>query len=335
MTATPRNCRVLVAGEYYCDLVFSGLDGAPRLGAEDYASDLAIMPGGTYTMALALTRLGVETRWAAHFGTDLFSRFVLDAARDDGLDPAAFTLEPFPVQRVSAVFSAGSERGFISYSQPPVIPPAPAIAEAQSPEWLLQTFRYEPEWLAFMAAMRARGARIFADCRGGDFTVDTPGVRDFLALTEVFSPNLAEACTLAATDDADHAIALLAPLVPVLLVKCGPDGARLVAEGHDHRIPAPPAAVIDTVGAGDAFNAGYLFAVLGGLDPLAAARVAVLCGTLSTEATGGRGCPTLNELAAYARQSGRPLEDCLMDRIARNQRASIPREPIMTSKGTH
>ena len=310
MTAT--SAEVLVAGEYYCDLIFAGLDGIPRLGAEQYAESLAIVPGGTYTMALALTRLGVNARWAASFGNDIFSRCVLDAARQDGIDASAFTVEPMPAPRISAAFSLRGERGFISYASPPIEPPPPGIAALQSPVWLLQTFRFEAGWLEFIAGVKSRGARVFADCRHVTFSLDTPGVRKFLSLVDVFSPNAAEAMALTGSSDLDGAIAILKPLVPILAIKCGSDGARLVGDGTSIVVPAPSVSIVDTVGAGDAFNAGYLFALLHGLSHRAALQAAVLCGTLSTTAPGGRGCPTRDALADFARTCGWQLDGTVM-----------------------
>ena len=57
------NCDVLVTGEYFCDLIYAGLPEAPRLGAEYYARDLTVLPGGTYNIALALS-MGVALRGA-------------------------------------------------------------------------------------------------------------------------------------------------------------------------------------------------------------------------------------------------------------------------------
>lgn len=53
-----RAADVLLTGEYYCDLIFAGLPGVPRLGAELLARDLAVLPGGTYNIALALPGSG-------------------------------------------------------------------------------------------------------------------------------------------------------------------------------------------------------------------------------------------------------------------------------------
>ena len=58
MTATGKGpCDVLVVGEYFCDLIFSGLSDVPKPGAEFFADGLVMRPGGCYTSALALTRL--------------------------------------------------------------------------------------------------------------------------------------------------------------------------------------------------------------------------------------------------------------------------------------
>ncbi len=292
-------CEVLVAGEYFCDLVFAGLEGAPRLGSEHMAEALTIMPGGTYTMALALTRLGLDIRWANSFGNDLFSRFVREMADQDGINGAAFTLLDEPVQRVSVAYAAQGERGFISFSQPAVTPPPPAIAEAIKPIWLLQTFRFEPDWLDFVAARKAAGAKVLLDCRGGDFDLTTPGVAELIGLADIFSPNLEEACRLSGVHDAATAGERLRRLCPVVVLKCGADGARIHGAGEPISCPAPQVEVVDTVGAGDSFNAGLLLGLLRGYDLQEAVDWAVLCGSLSTIATGGRACPTVEALEVF------------------------------------
>lgn len=94
-----RSADVLVTGEYYCDLIYAGLPGVPKLGAELVARDLAVLPGGTYNIALALTRLGLDTHWACDFGSDLFSGLVLEQAARDGLSPLLFNRLDQPLRR--------------------------------------------------------------------------------------------------------------------------------------------------------------------------------------------------------------------------------------------
>ena len=103
------NYDVLVLGDYYCDLIFTGLPELPRLSADIFGTGFEMSPGGSYRTTLALMRLGLRAAWVSDFGDDFFSRFVLDSAARDGFDPAFFRQHPFPVRRVSAT-SASKKR---------------------------------------------------------------------------------------------------------------------------------------------------------------------------------------------------------------------------------
>ncbi|WDR03127.1 carbohydrate kinase family protein [Devosia algicola] len=294
------NCDVLVAGEYYCDLLFAGLDGAPQLGAEQFASGLMIAPGGTYNMALGLTRLGVDTRWVCDFGTDMFSQHVLERARRDRINSSAFTIRDYPVSRLTATFSAEGDRGFISYCDPPVMPPDRVDTGWHRPKWLLQTFRFEPAWLDFIKRMKSAGAKVFADCRGGHFSIETPAIRTFLGMADVFSPNADEARMLTGTDTVDEAIKILARFIPVVALKNGRDGVLLSVNGEVSRVEGIPVEVTDTVGAGDAFNAGYLYGALCNLSPALSAEAGNLCGAYTATVAGGSSSPEKTDLVLFA-----------------------------------
>jgi sugar/nucleoside kinase (ribokinase family) len=93
----------------------------------------------------------------------------------------------------------------------------------------------------------------------------------------------------------------LARQVPTLAVKLGPQGA--LVRQRDVVYTAPPLAVdvVDTTGAGDSFNAGFLYGFINQWSPVEALRLATVCGSLSTRAPGGTTAqPTLVE----ARQLG-------------------------------
>ena len=300
-----RSADVLLTGEYYCDLIFAGLPGVPRLGAELVASDLAVLPGGTYNIALALTRLGLDTHWAADFGSDLFSGLVLEQAARDGLSPLLFNRLDQPLRRVTSVFSSGGDRGFLTYGDGAIVPPPAGTLDKVRPTWLLQTFRFEPEWLAFMREAKVRGAKLFADCRGGDFTLETPGVREFLSLLDVFSPNEDEAVALTGMHHPAKAAAQLAELVPIVAIKRGAAGALVSDQGRWIKVAAPEVAVKDTTGAGDTFNGGFLLGLCSGRCTEEAAELAVLAGSLSVTDYGALAAPTLNALRKFAAEHGR------------------------------
>lgn len=303
---------VLVAGEYYCDLIFAGTERPPRLGDEVIAESLTVRPGGCYNMTLALTRLGIQTAWACDFGTDLFSRLALDAAAADGIDPVAFNELETSARMVTAAFSEGTERGFITYRERDVRPPDGGILVELAPAWLLQSFHYTPEWLDFMRAARRLGVRIFGDCSAGVATLETPGVRDFIALCDVFSPNEAEALALTGAVNVAAALDQLFAIGPSVVIKRGPEGASALIGGVRHDQPAPNLDVVDTVGAGDAFDAGFLAGAVRGFPAEERLRLAVACGSLSTTGPGNMAVPTQAQLAEFlARDHARYRSDAL------------------------
>jgi sugar/nucleoside kinase (ribokinase family) len=54
---------ILMAGNYFCDLIFSGLPAFPTLGTEVYTQNLTVVPGGILNTLVALRRLGMNVGW--------------------------------------------------------------------------------------------------------------------------------------------------------------------------------------------------------------------------------------------------------------------------------
>ena len=297
---------VLVVGEYYCDLIFSGLEAMPQLGHEVVASGLTVRPGGAYNMVLGLKRLGVRTAWACDFGTDLFSRLVLDAVAQDGIDPVAFHHVQRDAAMVSAAFANSVDRGFITYRGGDVVPPGRKTLSQVAPRWVLQSFRYTPDWLRFIQQAKDSGSKIFGDCNGDPVDLQSPGVREFIALCDVFSPNETEAIALTGATSHEDALRQLSRHCPTVLIKRGSRGVSAIADGRRYDETAQPVVVVDTVGAGDAFAAGYLAATTWDLPFAERLRMAVGCGSLSTTGAGSSANPTEKELRDFVARSVAP-----------------------------
>jgi sugar/nucleoside kinase (ribokinase family) len=80
-------------------------------------------------------------------------------------------------------------------------------------------------------------------------------------------------------------------------LKLGKNGAALLWDGNVS-IQKPRTIVsVDTTGAGDCFDAGFLYAWLGGMDPALCLKAGAACGEMSTRAMGGiAGFPSKKEL---------------------------------------
>ncbi|WP_054313584.1 carbohydrate kinase family protein [Mesorhizobium sp. 1M-11] len=297
---------VMVVGEYYYDLIFTDLPTLPSLGTDIWAKSFDDLPGASYTTALALTRLGLKAGWWCGFGTDIFSRMVLDEVRREGIDEGLFQRHDGPLRRVSAAFSFQHDRGFISYVDEHDSDPTVEDVEAVQPLVLmLQGFARSPERLALINGARRAGVLVCGECQHLDFGIEAEGVVDVLQALDMFVPNETEAVQFTGTADAEAALEILARYVRTVVIKCGANGAIAIHDGRRHAVPAPKVEVVDTTGAGDSFNAGLIYGVLRGAPFEEALRYAVVCGSLSTTDYGGRALPREADLLAHVSQDGK------------------------------
>jgi sugar/nucleoside kinase (ribokinase family) len=122
----------------------------------------------------------------------------------------------------------------------------------------------------------------------------------------VVLPNEAEALALGREADVESAAATLARVVPTVVIKRGALGAYARSGRETVSVPSPATEPVDTTGAGDSFDAGYIFGWLTGLPLRQRLELAVACGSLSTRRVGGTAAqPTLDEARALAGASAR------------------------------
>jgi sugar/nucleoside kinase (ribokinase family) len=128
------------------------------------------------------------------------------------------------------------------------------------------------------------------------------GILQALRFVDVLMPNEREACKLAGEPEPDRAVATLTQLVPLLIVKRGAYGVTAHAGAQSWNAPARPVQVVDAVGAGDSFNAGFLHAWTRGWSIEQSLAHGNLAGAWSTTASGGT-------LAFREKHSLRAFED--------------------------
>ncbi|MDK2982015.1 MAG: hypothetical protein PWQ55_2362 [Chloroflexota bacterium] len=293
--------QVLLDGGYFSDLVFTGLPEFPRLGHEIYSRDFHILPGGAYNTAVALQRLGIKTAWPCRFGSDPFSQYVKEHALAEGLDSACFTQTDQPSLQITVAFSIDSERAFLSYSDPQ--PPMPLMEWQRKlrPDWLCAShLAHGSDYMELFAAAHELGTRVFMDCQAHAHSLTDAGVRDALRQVDVFAPNAEEARRLTGQTDCEAALETLAELVPLVIIKMGADGCICRQGDLELRVPGMRVEVVDTIGAGDNFNCGFLCGQVRGFSLADSLRMGNICGGLSTQGYGGTSTsPTFNELKHF------------------------------------
>jgi sugar/nucleoside kinase (ribokinase family) len=297
-------CDVLVTGRYFCDVVITGLPEMPRLGHEVWGTRCEILPGASFIPAVALHRLGLRIVWPCYFGVDVFSRLVREQARIEGLNENWFLDYDQPALGLTVSLSFASERSFITYADELPEPLYPDLIRQVHPRWILLTSLMTGDnFTEIVKAARQAQTMIFMECQANNASLDDSEVRDALSSVDVFSPNQEEALRLTGTNSGEDALAVLAGLCPLNVIKLGKDGAIAQQGSKVVRIPGIQTNTVDTTGAGDNFDCGFIYAYSRGYSLEDCLLCGNICGGLSTEAYGGtRAAPDHETLEKWRRQ---------------------------------
>jgi sugar/nucleoside kinase (ribokinase family) len=302
-----REYDVLVAGEINPDLILSG-DVEPAFGQVEKVVDSAVLTVGSSSVIFACgaARLGLRVAFIGKCGDDLFGRFMLEEMRKRTVDTSPFIVDPLLSTGLTVILNKGDDRAMLTF--PGAIG---ALRADEIPDDLLRRARHLHVASYFLQdALRPGLPDLFrrAHALGLTTSLDTnydpterwEGLDQLLPLTDVFLPNATEACALTGVPDVEEAAARLARIVRVVAVKLGAEGALGVQGEQRARVPSLSVAVVDTVGAGDNFDAGFLYGYLHGWPLERALRLGTVCGALSTRAAGGvAGQPSLEEVLTY------------------------------------
>ncbi len=295
------SCDVLLEGGYFSDLIFTGLSEFPRLGHEIYSKDFHLLPGGAFNSAIALCRLGLKTAWPCCFGSDPFSQFVKQHAVEEGIDPAFFTDLDEPSLHITVAFSFNEERAFLSYSDEYADIQFLELLMNLRPAWLMIShLAFSEAYTELFSVARKQDTLIYMDCQAHNNSIDDPQVEHALRQVDVFSPNLEEARRLTGCESAEEALEKLAQIVPLVIIKLGKDGCVCRQGEQTLRIPGLKVQVLDTTGAGDNFDSGFICGQIRGFTLEDSLRMANICGALSTQGYGGTSTsPTFNQVKRF------------------------------------
>jgi sugar/nucleoside kinase (ribokinase family) len=144
-----------------------------------------------------------------------------------------------------------------------------------------------PDLPALFRDLKQAGLTISLDTNDDPDNAWDGVLHQLLEYVDLLLPNAEEACRIARCDTVEEALLSLASRVPCIAVKCGPAGALLQTGNNLSRIPPLHVDPVDTIGAGDSFDAGFLCGYVRGADPLECAVAGNITGALSTLRPGG------------------------------------------------
>jgi len=281
---------VLSIGRIYCDLIFTGLASLPEPGREVFARDMKMAAGGGAFIAAAhLAHTGRQVALVARLGTDFLSAGLENELRESGADLRFLERSPGAGPQVTVAAVIGNDRAFLSRRAGSALPAT--LDDAL--DWHVAGHLHIAEYATLdeipdlVDRAKAKGLTVSLDPSWDETLIYDPGFIGKCAGVDVFLPNIEEAAAITGTEDPVAAAKILSEAFPIVALKAGADGAWLAASGRLLHKPADDVPVIDTTGAGDAFNAGFLDGWLSGESEEACLAAGVTFGSYAVQAAGG------------------------------------------------
>jgi sugar/nucleoside kinase (ribokinase family) len=289
------NFDIAIAGEINLDLILYGLPEQMPTERELLANRFSMTLGSSSAiLAHNLAALGSRVGFITKVGDDELGQLALGRLGAAGVDLTRTVRAQGSGSGVTVIIPHERDRHILTYLG--------TISELRFEdldfEYLASARHFHMSSLFLQRALSAHVPELFRRMKSAGLTTsldtnDDPddrwdGVLDAtLPHVDILLPNEREAMRMARTDNLETAVSRLSERVKTLVVKMGARGAIAVQEGQRFTAPAVSVQVVDPVGAGDSFDAGFLHQFLRGGDLQSCLAFGNLCGAFSTTACGG------------------------------------------------
>jgi sugar/nucleoside kinase (ribokinase family) len=286
---------VSVVGELNLDMIMSGLPSVLEFDREYLANDFNVTLGSSSAIFTHnLASLGSKVVFSSSIGSDSFGETCMKLLSSCGADLAGVRRFAGQLTGVTVILPAGTQRYILTY--PGTM--AKMTYGDLDMNYVLNARHLHLSSYFLHRALRPQIATLFQQAKKAGLTTsldtnDDPeglwadDVIDALRFVDVLLPNQREACLMARTDDVNRAADILSDKVPLLVIKRGADGA--FARRGKETFSAPPLKVemIDPIGAGDSFDAGFIHQFVRGQGIETCLRFANVTGALCATRAGG------------------------------------------------
>jgi sugar/nucleoside kinase (ribokinase family) len=286
---------IAIAGELNLDFILYGLPREMPTERELLGSDFRMSLGSSSAiLAHNLAVLGSSVGFVTKVGDDSLGKEALQRLQESGADLSRVVYVAGRGSGLTIILPHEGDRHILTY--PGTI--SELSFEEIDLDYLSSARHFHMSSLYLHKALLDKIPELFRRMKEAGLTTsldtnDDPDDRwgdplqSLLQYVDVLLPNDREARKIAGTDDLEHAIKILAARVPTLVVKLGANGAVAVSKANRVTVPGLPVTVVDPVGAGDSFDAGFLHQWLRGADLQQCLEFANVVGAFSTTSNGG------------------------------------------------
>jgi len=297
---------ILIAGELNVDVFMAGLRQAPEFGREILCDGYQELAGSsTGNTICTAASLGLKTAVFGRLGRDRFGETMLKALQRYNVNTDYLDISDAYQTGVTVSMSNDRDRAMVTYFGDTInafeaheIP----VEAAGARHVHMPSFYLNPRVQGGLAALYEK-AHALGMTTSLDAGWDESGrwhehLDAVLPHTDFFFPNESETEAITGESDPVKGAVKLAAMGCNVVVKCGGDGSYYCPKhsADVQHFPGYPTRLVETTGAGDSFDAGFLYAFLNGQDIAGCMRMGNAVGALSVQRNGGvENCPTLDE----------------------------------------
>lgn len=302
---------LLVAGEINPDLILSDPNLVPMFGQQEILVDEADLTIGSSNaiFACGAARLGLNPAMIGVVGEDIFGSFMRQSLEAREVDVSYVIVNSEIKTGFSVILNRTTDRAILSYLGAMDALKAEDVTDEILSEvrhlhvasYFLQT-ALQPGLPDLFQRARRLGVTISLD-PNWDPEERWEGFDELLPLIDIFFPNEAELLSITRSQNVQDGISKLSQLSSTVAVKLGSQGSIVQRNDLVIRFPAIPVRLADTVGAGDSFDAGFVYGYLQGWSLERCTQMGIVCGSLSTRDHGGTAAqPFLEEALQVIKQ---------------------------------
>lgn len=283
---------LICAGEAFDDLIFVGLERLPALG-EEIKTDrfTSTIGGGSVITAITAARLGMPTTLVSALSDAAVARLKKERVRVTNLRR---THEP---HALTAALSTGSDRAFVTYNGvntkldarlAAILPRLAARPQRSHVHLHLSFYPHDcVQWTRIVRRLRQRDITTSWDFGWNEPLTRDRGLTDLIDALDFVFVNELEARLYAGEETLEASIPHWRQRKAIAIIKVGAAGAVWLTPDRDIHVAAPRVRAVDTTGAGDSFNAGFLVAWMHGQTPRQCLASGNKAGARSTRQAGG------------------------------------------------
>ncbi|MEM2960199.1 MAG: carbohydrate kinase family protein [Candidatus Bathyarchaeia archaeon] len=258
--------KTLVIGDLNVDVIISGMTEFPELGREILCKDIRTLLGGSASIfACRLSQLGAKVDIIGKIGRDENGMIVLNTLKENGVGIGRVIVEDKLKTGVTVSLTFPENKALITFmGSIGALEPSDIKTEIfkEYDHLHVSSIYLQPKLLIALSKIFAEAKRIGL-ITSLDPQCDPEGkynhIWDILEHVDIFLPNDSEITGITRLENPIEALRKIGLKVRTIVVKCGSRGAIGMLDGEVVSIKAFKIKPVDTTGAGDSFDAGFIY----------------------------------------------------------------------------